>query len=79
MMKILVALILWFPFSIPQDTTPKVVFVNETQEAIGENRGHTKGAIKISKGGELISRVKVRLIIPPKDTTKIVRGITETQ
>ena len=75
MMKILMAIVLWFPFSIPKDTTPKIVFVNKTQEAVVKNIGANNGKIKVTTGKELTARIKVRLIIPDiKKHAKIARA-----
>ncbi len=75
MMAILVALIMWFPFSIPKDTTPKVIFVNENKKVAIVRGSKTSKNIHITKGKEITARVKVRLIIP--DIHKEKHGLPE--
>ena len=64
MVAILMALIVWFPFSIPKDTTHKIVFVNETKEAVIQNKGANSGNIYAIKGKQITECAKVKLIIP---------------
>ncbi len=64
MVAFLVAIIIWFPFSVPKDTTPKVVIVDETKTAVTQ-RGDVKNTnVHIVKDKQITASIKVRLVIP---------------
>ena len=66
MFKIIVAVLMWFPFTLPKDTTPKIQYINSYRiEAISNERN--KPNIKITKGKSVVSSVKVRIIIPHRE------------
>ena len=63
MIKIIVALMMWFPFSIPKDTTPKIRSIN-SYKIVAVMDDAKKGEYKVTTGKSVVSKVKVKIIIP---------------
>ncbi len=65
MIKIIVALMMWFPFSVPRDTTPKIKSIN-SYKIVAVMNDAKKGEYKVTTGKSVVSRIKIRVIIPSR-------------
>lgn len=60
----------WFPFSLPKDTTPKILFVYENEEDISKTLMDKNACINRENGKNITKTIVVKLIIPPTNKNR---------
>ncbi len=75
MIKLIVALIIWFPFTVPKDTTPKIKYI-DTYKVEAVYGGPGEAVKKITKDKSIVDSVKVTIIIPPRNKVAVQGTIT---